>query len=340
MSVRKNNDGKWLCECYPSGREGRRVRKQFSTKGEAVAFEKHIMSEVDNKPWLGEKEDNRSLSEIIELWYNVHGVTLTGGIARRRCLSVVCESLGNPVASSITGEDLSEHRRKRLNGEVYREKSNRYLKPASLRSINLECTALVAVFNKLKKLKHIKYPNPISELEPFRVKQSELSFLRANEVVSLLTACEAYDNPDLTAVVKICLSTGCRWNEAALMNGSQVIPYKITFTRTKSGKNRTVPITKELYDSIPKKQGRLFENVYKRFKSVLRMAGIELPKNQFTHVLRHTFASHFMMNGGNILVLKEILGHSEINMTMIYAHFSPSHLEDAATKNPVVAPCG
>lgn len=40
------------------------------------------------------------------------------------------------------------------------------------------------------------------------------------------------------------------------------------------------------------------------------------------------------MNGGNILVFKEMLGHSDIKMTMIYAHFAPTHLEDAVTKNP------
>lgn len=33
MAVRKLTTGKWLCECYPAGRSGRRVRKQFATKG-------------------------------------------------------------------------------------------------------------------------------------------------------------------------------------------------------------------------------------------------------------------------------------------------------------------
>ncbi len=42
-----------------------------------------------------------------------------------------------------------------------------------------------------------------------------------------------------------------------------------------------------------------------------------------------------MMNGGNILVLREILGHADIKMTMVYSHFSPDHLEDAMTKNPL-----
>lgn len=42
-----------------------------------------------------------------------------------------------------------------------------------------------------------------------------------------------------------------------------------------------------------------------------------------------------MMNGGNMLVLKQILGHSNIQMTMIYAHFVASHLESTLTFNPL-----
>ncbi|MCV5246745.1 site-specific integrase, partial [Escherichia coli] len=44
MAVRKLTTGKWLCECYPAGRSGRRVRKQFATKGEALAFARHTMA--------------------------------------------------------------------------------------------------------------------------------------------------------------------------------------------------------------------------------------------------------------------------------------------------------
>ena len=116
------------------------------------------------------------------------------------------------------------------------------------------------------------------------------------------------------------------------------MPYKITFTNTKSKKNRTVPISKELFDMLPKKRGRLFNDAYESFENAVERAEIELPKGQLTHVLRHTFASHFMMNGGNILVLKEILGHSTIEMTMRYAHLAPSHLESAVKFNPLFNP--
>ena len=68
---------------------------------------------------------------------------------------------------------------------------------------------------------------------------------------------------------------------------------------------------------------------------MLALTDIELAEGQMTHVLRHTFASHFMMNGGNILVLQRILGHANIKETMIYAHFAPDHLEEAVTLNPI-----
>ncbi|MGQ8705423.1 tyrosine-type recombinase/integrase [Serratia sp. TSA_198.1] len=61
----------------------------------------------------------------------------------------------------------------------------------------------------------------------------------------------------------------------------------------------------------------------------------ELPDGQATHVMRHTFASHFMMNGGNILTLQKILGHATINQTMVYAHFAPDYLNDAVCLNPL-----
>ncbi len=60
-----------------------------------------------------------------------------------------------------------------------------------------------------------------------------------------------------------------------------------------------------------------------------------LPKGQASHALRHTFASHFIQNGGNILTLQKILGHSSLAMTMRYAHLAPEHLAEAVKLNPI-----
>ncbi|ELN91572.1 Integrase [Salmonella enterica subsp. enterica serovar Enteritidis str. 22558] len=56
MTVRKQPNGKWLCECYPNGRNGKRVRKQFATKGEAIAFESFTMEEVNKNHGWGKRK--------------------------------------------------------------------------------------------------------------------------------------------------------------------------------------------------------------------------------------------------------------------------------------------
>lgn len=58
----------------------------------------------------------------------------------------------------------------------------------------------------------------------------------------------------------------------------------------------------------------------------VKISGVNLPSGQKTHMLRHTFASPYMMNGGNILTLQRVLGHASLNMTMRYAHLAPDHL--------------
>jgi site-specific recombinase XerD len=72
------------------------------------------------------------------------------------------------------------------------------------------------------------------------------------------------------------------------------------------------------------------------FRRALARTGIELPKGQAAHALRHTFASHFVMNGGNILTLQKVLGHSTINMTMRYAHLASGHLLEVLKLQPLI----
>nr|WP_269137831.1 tyrosine-type recombinase/integrase [Pseudomonas sp. MMS21 TM103] len=62
---------------------------------------------------------------------------------------------------------------------------------------------------------------------------------------------------------------------------------------------------------------------------------IRLPKGQASHALRHTFASHFIQKGGNILTLQKILGHSSLAMTMRYSHLAPEHLAEAVRLSPL-----
>lgn len=107
--------------------------------------------------------------------------------------------------------------------------------------------------------------------------------------------------------------------------------------KTKGKKNRAVPITEKLQADLPlsRKAQLLFRQCYSAFRKAMQRAGIETSAGQLTDLLRHTFASRFMINGGNILVLQRILGHTDIKVTMRYAHFTPDHLAEATRLNPI-----
>ena len=50
------------------------------------------------------------------------------------------------------------------------------------------------------------------------------------------------------------------------------------------------------------------------------------------HTLRHTFASHLVMKGVDLPTVQKLLGHSDIQTTMIYSHLAQDHLNDAINK--------
>ncbi|HCZ9713851.1 TPA: tyrosine-type recombinase/integrase [Vibrio parahaemolyticus] len=337
MTIRNLKDGSknpWLCECYPQGRSGRRVRKRFATKGEATVYERHLIKEVDDKPWLGDKPDYRRLSELVELWFKLHGKNLKSGDHTRLRLESMVLDLSNPIGSHLNSRQLATYRSSRINkgkGQQHKE--------LSIASNNVDFGLLKAMFNKLIKLGEWKLPNPVDGIEAIKQPESELAFLTEQEIHRLFeVAKQSPIGEELTNIYKICLATGARISEAIYLTGLSLRKYRITFNNTKGKRNRTVPISEELYNQISKPTyGRLFTCSYSTVYKWLTKALPHLPEGQATHVLRHTFASHFMTNGGNILVLKEILGHQHINHTMIYAHFSPNHLSDAVRFNPLHA---
>ncbi|OCF98517.1 tyrosine-type recombinase/integrase [Gilliamella apicola] len=330
MSVRKQPNGKWLFEKYlPSGR---RIRKNFATKGEALAYENYLEEQANEKPWINEKIDKRRLSELIQSWYSLHGQTLKDGQTRLKAMLFASECMDNPLANNFTAKQFTTYRQKRIEGEIYRTDR---IKTVAPRTMNLELTYFKAMFNELIRLGEWQHKNPLELVRSFKTDEQEMAYLTKEQIQSLLNSCEQSSAKDLPIIVKICLATGARWSEAESLKSAQVKDGKITYINTKGKRNRTIPISDELYQQIPNKNGQLFTACYSAFRSALDRTGIELPERQLTHVLRHTFASHFMMNGGNILVLQKILGHTDIKMTMRYAHFAPDHFEDAVRLNPL-----
>ncbi|WP_341467117.1 tyrosine-type recombinase/integrase [Enterobacter hormaechei] len=64
---------------------------------------------------------------------------------------------------------------------------------------------------------------------------------------------------------------------------------------------------------------------YKTFGLRMKKTNPNLPDGKVDHILRHTFATYFMMNGGSIMALKRIMGHVYISQTIVYALFAPEH---------------
>lgn len=76
------------------------------------------------------------------------------------------------------------------------------------------------------------------------------------------------------------------------------------------------------------KSARIFQEVLRRvrdragFSDVTTTKGRKKPYVVF-HDLRHTFASHYMMKGGDLFRLQRILGHKDTAMTCRYSHLAP-----------------
>jgi len=307
-----------------------RVRKSFDTQIEAEIFERETFA--NNRIKKLQNTDPRHLSELISLWYKYHGINLADGEKMRNRLNDVSKALNNPKASSITPEQFVNYR------------ANRISKGLNSKTFNNHHGYLSAMYNKLRKLKVIDYNNPVGDIDFIKIQQRMLSYLSINQINTLLNSIQqGCDNKSTWFVTQICLRTGARWGEAEQLKRKQIHNNSVTFEFTKSKKIRTVPLDEDFLKQLKIFMGnktpeqRIFTNCIGAFRRAVIRAKIELPKGQNTHILRHSFASHFMMNGGNILTLQIILGHSDIRQTMKYAHLAPDHLLDALILNPVAS---
>jgi integrase len=140
---------------------------------------------------------------------------------------------------------------------------------------------------------------------------------------------------------------GLRWSDADLDRRMLTVRHSYD-GQTKSGKHRTVPVPAALATILkayrladpwkgdlcfPNASGEMYSpnaKLEETFRDALERA--KLPRIR-VHDLRHVFASHFVMGGGDIFTLQRILGHSTPQLTSdTYAHLSPRHLAGEADR--------
>lgn len=190
--------------------------------------------------------------------------------------------------------------------------------------------------------------NQVSRVSKFSIEERDFAFWKIAEVKRFLGYFLAIkDPPRIFWPAVLGLYTGMRRGEIQALHWRDIderaglIIVKRSYCRvskafkeTKSKKVRHVPISNAL-EGILLRLHALGSQEFvvpffncecfrKEFQRLCRDARV--PVIRF-HDLRHTFASNFLMGGGNIYDLQKILGHSTIQVTERYAHLTPGHLQ-------------
>ncbi|MBD2806440.1 phage integrase [Xenorhabdus szentirmaii] len=320
MAIKALEGGRYKVDVRPQGRSGRRVQRIFTKKADAVAFERNVLINANNEEWRANTRDYRSFSELVNIWWGYEGRNLTWGKKRETALLRMAKEMNDPAIYQMTPKFLSTYR------------SDRLYEGAKASTVNRDFALMMGMFTKLIEFGEYSGENPIKSVSTLKEKKPEMTYLTKGEIEKLL----AHVSGDDWRITVLCLSTGARWGEATKLRSEYVLHGRITFTETKNGKHRTVPISEEAMNAVKTKEsGLLFDVDYASYRKILKEIKPDLPNGQAVHVLRHTFAAHFMINGGNILTLQKIMGHATIQQTMVYAHLAPDYLQEAITLNPL-----
>ena len=195
-----------------------------------------------------------------------------------------------------------------------------------------------------------------------RSKGRDPVILSPDEYERLLTASEWY--PMLYMWVLLLGETGCRafsegtqfrWEDVDLAEGFLWIDSTRHGRRTKSGKGRWVPMTPRLRDAMKEHFARFRFAAYggrpsswvlhhipgikgrgehgeriRSFRSAFETARTKakLPEGFVAHDLRHRRVTTWLAQGGDVVKVKEAVGHADLRTTMSYTHLVREHLRD------------
>lgn len=165
--------------------------------------------------------------------------------------------------------------------------------------------------------------------------------LTAEEVARLL---EAPDKSTLEglrdyAMLELMYSSGLRVSEICSLSESDIDAIEsIMRVRGKGSKTRLVPVGDYAIEAInaykPARQEMLGKRIARELFVTRRGAkmsrktfwynikkyalAVGIEKNVKPHILRHSFATHLLQNGANLMSIREMLGHSDLGTTQIY----------------------
>lgn len=208
------------------------------------------------------------------------------------------------------------------------------LKQVSPATVNRELACLKHMFTKAIQWQ-MATSNPVRQVRMLKENNQRLRYLTNDEAQRLLAAL-----PERVRPVVVCaLYTGMRRGELLRLQWADVdLQQRLIFVRqSKNGDKREIPIADALLTVLrtldPSTEyvfsygnGNRIRSVREAFDRAVKRCGI---LNYHFHDNRHTFASHLVMAGIDLLTVKELMGHKSITMTLRYAHLSPDHKRKA-----------
>ena len=269
----------------------------------------------------------------------------------------ILPELGDLVVSELTDDTLrawrntlakSPAQRRSKAGKVqYRPKPDSADEEAIRKrkaSANRVLTMLKAILNKAFDDKQVNNRDAWGRrLKPFKeVDSPPVRYLTLTEAQRLINA----SDDDFRPLVRAALETGARYSELGRLVVADFNSDSgtIAVRKSKSGKARHIILTNEgaaffkIHCAGQKATARMFThddgNLWKKsdqdfpIREASRRAKIE-PRVTF-HGLRHTWASHAVMNGIPLMVVAKNLGHVDTRQVeKVYGHLAPSYIVDA-----------
>lgn len=223
---------------------------------------------------------------------------------------------------------LSALRRRDI--ERARDALSKRLKPNSVRAILRPLSAALS----WAVLEEFIAASPMAKMkQPRRTHSTER--LSEEEATTLLSRTQGGLRIAVALALRLGLRRGeifgLRWTDLDLPRARATICRSYQ-SSTKTGKPRTLPMGAALVADLtawrPQQPGSelvcpLGPASQRQLTALLHdVAGRRFDRPW--HTLRHTFASLFIEAGGNILTLKELLGHSSLEMSLLYSHVAPA----------------
>lgn len=321
--------------------EGKRVRKSFGQqKKVAELYLKNVEVKMAKGEELSPKYEFISLDDFIAKYLqycrdNKSTGTYRTDLNRIKTLRQFLQSKGIERLEGTTPAVIEELR-------------SLILQNSSGATFNHYLTLIKAMRNKAEVWRYLR-ENPLKDFRKLKSTNAKrVRFLTPEEISAIL----ANAGDLMQSIMKILLYTGMRRSELVYLTWDDVdFHNKLTTIQSqpeegfhpKSRRPRSIPINPEpeqLLLDLPQEGRYIFDNCNgkpkhskecytKRVARILESAGV---RNANLHTLRHTFASHLVMNGVDLRTVQELLGHSTITMTEQHSHLSPDHRTRAVNR--------